>query len=280
MKVAYSFFPKMLAHLSAGEVGEFAAKCGFDAVNAVIRPGYWVDPDDVAHTIGRFVSAVSAEGVGAHFATTGWDPSSFLALPNRDEVISACLDAGVRDLRLAQYFSGGGYGKVGDVKSELSRARDELAELAELGVGSGLRFVYQLHHKTLISSPSAIEPLVRGLDPAGLSVMLDAGNQALEGYESWMKASRLLGPHVAAFGVKDVAYEAADTAPRWSARFCPVTRGITDWNEVFDALADCDFDGTFVSMPFYGIDDPSKLQEILVQELTYLRELEAGRKGS
>ncbi len=140
-----------------------------------------------------------------------------------------------------------------------------------------MRFIYQLHHKTLVSSPSALWPLLRDLSPAHVGAMLDAGNQAIEGFEDWMKSARLLGPHLVAFGVKDLAYTrdlaqtAADTKG-WRTEFRPITEGVTNWRHVVAALRDIDFHGTLVFMPFYREGTTAAaLTPVLQREVSYLR---------
>jgi sugar phosphate isomerase/epimerase len=286
VKISYSFFPKMFASMEPAELADFARDAGLDTVNAVIRDGYWIFPDNVPADAAGFAKAMRVAGMPVHFATTCWNPAGLLARSDRADVLSGLRDAGIRDVRLTQYFSGGKYGAVGDVPAELESARADFRRLEELARETGVRFIYQVHHMTLISSASSLHALIGGLDPRYVAAMLDGGNQQMEGYEKWLKASRLFGSQLVAFGIKDVAWKRtdptdggampADPAKGWKARFVPIYEGVTNWSDVIGALADIDFEGTFVFMPFYGVEDRRELLSIVRREVAYLRSLENG----
>jgi sugar phosphate isomerase/epimerase len=107
--------------------------------------------------------------------------------------------------------------------------------------------------------------------------MLDAGNQAIEGSEDWLKSARLFGSHLVAFGVKDLAYtrdpaQATADTKGWRTEFRPITEGITNWRQVVAALRDIDFNGTLVFMPFYREGaTTATLTPLLQREVSYLR---------
>ena len=129
---------------------------------------------------------------------------------------------------------------------------------------------------TLLSSPSSIAPLVRGLDPAHFGVVLDPGNQRIEGHEDPRKAVQLLGPHLAAVGIKGVLIKrnqarAGDADKGWSFHMMPCEEGLTDWSAVGDALRSVGFLGTAVMMPFYHADSDQERNRILRRKVNYIK---------
>jgi sugar phosphate isomerase/epimerase len=279
MHAQFSLFPKSLAALSVPELAAFVRDTGLDNCNAVLRKGYWTDPDKLAHDLPEFTGAMRGEGLEISFTETDWDPAQLLALPKVEETLELLHGCGIRDIRLRQTNSGGKFGGVGDVRQELSELARAFAQLSALAERHPVRFIYQVHHKTLVSSPSALWPLLRDFSPNHVGAMLDAGNQAIEGFEDWLKSARLLGSHLVAFGVKDLAYtqdpaQASADTKGWRTEFRPITEGITNWRQVVAALRDIDFHGTFVFMPFYReATSASSLKPVVQREVSYLRSM-------
>jgi sugar phosphate isomerase/epimerase len=246
---------------------------GLDTTNAIIRPGYWADPENLGPTLAAFVSSMREEGLEVTFATTGWSPTDVLA----DEgILGTCAQCGIRDVRVTQLYSGGEYGAVGDVRAELDEARRTFEQLARLSEKHGVRSVYQVHHMTLLTTPSALQPLVRDLPPQYMGAMIDPGNQLVEGYEDWGRSARLLGEHLVALGVKDTAWtqdrdKLTDDDKGWSWSFVPCQEGMANWMDVGRALHDTDFSGTLVFMPFYKAETPEALRAAIREEVAYVR---------
>ena len=100
MKVTFSLFPKFYSSLDVKALAALVRGCGLDAVNAVVREGYWVEPDTFARDLPAFTEAVRAEGVDVHFATTAFSAESLDADATPLKVMA---DAGIRDFRM-QHF--------------------------------------------------------------------------------------------------------------------------------------------------------------------------------
>lgn len=171
------------------------------------------------------------------------------------------------------YFRNGG-----DPRSSIAQAKAALGLMAPLCERAGVRAVYQVHHGRLVSSASAAWQLVEGLPTRWIGVELDPGNQAFEGFECWDKSAKLLGEHLAALGVKDVAVsrdlanaEAPDKG--WRREWVPIYEGTNNWYDVIRALKSIDFAGTMVFMPFYDENDPASMTAKLKREVAYLREV-------
>ena len=268
MNARLTWFPKLLSGSDVATFARVTRAAGLDRCNAVIREGYPTPPGTLATTLRPFLDALRDGGVTCDFASTGWVPSE---LSGVEADLAALAKHGVTNVRLMHALSGGGWGKVGDVRAELDQAKRDFAAAAELAERHGLRFIYQVHHATLFPSPSSVWPIVRDLPPERMAVMLDPGNQAIEGSEHPLRSMRLLCPdRVAACGVKDVAWS-RDADNAWSHAFVETGTGVCNWPRALPALAEGGFAGTLVFMPFYDVADPNVLAVKLKREVDLIR---------
>jgi sugar phosphate isomerase/epimerase len=215
-------------------------------------------------------------GIDVFIATTGWNPEQVNENP---DVLSVMRDAGIREVRVTQLHSGGGYGQYGDIRTELDTARRIFGQCAAHAEKAGVRCVYQTHHRTLLPSASSLYPLLKGLDPRYFAGMLDGGNQPIEGFEDWVRSAKLMGEYLAGFGIKDAVpvrdpakKEQPDKGWQWSMVSC--REGVTDWGRVKEALEAVDFSGFFIFMPFYHRDDiQGMFRKTLKEERSFIQNI-------
>jgi len=269
VNVTCSIFPKFYKHLDVEGLAALVKQIGCDTANLVIRDGYWVTPGGLADEAPKFVEAMRAAGLAVEFATAGFAFEDIIA---DDTPLKILADCGITAFRPA-YFR-----KVvdGDVRGSLDAARATMEKVADVCLKIGVRCVYQIHHGTLVSSASSVWPIVKGLDPKAVGVMLDPGNQVHEGMENWLRSCQLLGEYLAAAGIKDVAIvrdgaKVSEPQKGWKREWVPCDEGVTDWYAFVRGLKAVEFDGTFVFMPFYDSDDPDKMTEKLTREVAYVR---------
>jgi sugar phosphate isomerase/epimerase len=268
LNITWSVFPKFFRHLDPDGLADLVRRCGLDTVNMVVRDGYWVEPDSTAEDVPRFVQAMDDACVQISFATTGLTPDQITSDADRVRVLA---DNGITDFRMAYFHD------KDDPVRNLEEARRAMAGVAEVCLDAGIRAVYQVHMNTLVHSATAAWYIVRDLPPEAVGVMLDPGNQGREGRENWAYSARLLGPHLAALGVKDLDYRRDESggddvlAKGWSSSWVPIDEGISDWHDVLRACAEVGFGGTLVFMPFYHQDDPNRMADVLGREVSWLR---------
>ncbi len=269
MSVELTWFPKQMAGASAAEIAGLTRAAGLTRCNAIVRDNYPTPPGTLSKTLGPLLSAFASEGVACPIATTGWTPAD---LPEAEADLAALAEARVTNVRLAQFFSGGGFGKVGDVRQELADAERHLDAAADFAGKHGLRFIYQVHFKTLHPSPSSLWPAVKELPPDRVAVMLDPGNQTIEGHEDPERSLRLFGPdRIVGCGVKDLLWERG-TDGVISHRFVPVGEGMCDWPNTLKKLKAGGFGGHLTFMPFYPVESRDALRGRLAEEVAYVRE--------
>ena len=272
MQITWSLFPKLYPHLGAAELAALVQEVGLDTTNILVREGYPVQPASLQVDLPPFIRALRAAGLRVHFATTGFSAAEIIATP---DLIAILSDNGLTEFRMDHFRLNGP-----DVRGALQEARRQLEILAPLCERAGIRAVYQVHQNTLVSSASAVWPLVSGLPSQWVGVELDPGNQTIEGYEAWNYSVPLLGEYLVAAAIKDTGLtqnSALLTAPEkgWRREWRPIDEGVVNWQDFMQAIARSEFHGAFVFMPFYHADDPTKVTPILKREVAYLRHIVA-----
>jgi sugar phosphate isomerase/epimerase len=270
MKPIFSLFPKFYREYTPQQLAELVRHTGLDTINLVVRDGYWCEPGTVTRDAPRFVADMHKCGITIHFATTDLRPHDIIQQP---EILETFAECGIRNFRLNHFHVG-----ERSVKDALSEVRRELQVLATLCVKFGVRAVNQLHHHSLVPSASAASSLVEDLPPEAISVELDPGNQAFEGFEDWKRSVELLGPYLSAVGTKDTMLvrdmsHAHNDDKGWRRNWAPLAEGVTNWKTLLRALHTADFSGTFVFMAFYHENAEAARTRVLKDEVAYLRQM-------
>jgi sugar phosphate isomerase/epimerase len=268
MKLTCSIFPKFYQHLSLDELAEVVRGVGLDTTNLVVRDGYWCSKATLAKDVPTFVSTMKKHGMDVRFATAMFSADEVFA---DESLLSILSDNGITEYRM-DYFRM----TNNDPRKSWIDARARMEKLAQVCQRRNIRAVYQVHNGTLIPSASAAYHLVKELPSRWIGVELDPGNQAREGFESWMQSALLLKEYLVALGVKDVAVirdPAGALRPDkgWRKDWAPLDEGVTNWHDVVAALKTIEFSGTLVWMPFYDEKDPQEMTRKLRREVAYLR---------
>ena len=260
-------FAKFFQHLSVDELMAHCAEAKVDGPTAVIREGYWLEPESYAKALPGFVAAANKAGLEVRFADT-----SFLMddLAHDNTPLRILADSGITDVRL-------GYVKKGDaghVRNLFEHSR-RLAEGASLAAEkAGIRAVIQVHGGCYPHNASTAWPLVNDLDPKFIGVMIDPGNNFMqEGFEQFDYQIQLLGEYVAAVGAKDSIVERSATKV-WERKWSPVFEGLANWEQIYAELNKIGFSGSMVLMPFYDTDDFPLMFDKFKREVEYLKGLE------
>ncbi|AWI08122.1 sugar phosphate isomerase/epimerase family protein [Ereboglobus luteus] len=277
MKITFSIYPKFFRPLDRMELAGLIHDCGLDAVNLVIREGYWCEPATMERDVRAFTRFMRGEGIDVRFATVGWTLEEVEKNPDWLRILS---ENGIAEFRMA-YFEPA----PGETLPALDEARRVMERMTELCIKNNIRVIYQVHHTKLISTASAAWDLVRGLPPSAVGVELDPGNQSFEGFEEWQKSVSLLGDYLKAYGIKDtkLARDASrfnEPDKGWARDWCSAEEGVVNWHEVTRPLARRRWSGTFVFMPFYHEHDIVLQARVLKREVKYIRNIVAAETAA
>ena len=156
------------------------------------------------------------------------------------------------------------------------RARAAFPAIADRAGELGVKVVVELHHGTVVSSPSAALRLLDELDPARIGVLHDVGNMLAEGNEDVLAGLQMLGPYLAHVHVKNGRWSPGDRrgdgTRAWSFGWTPMADGQADLPALFAALRSVGYDG-WVSSEDFSTDLP--LEERTAGNLALLRSLAA-----
>ncbi len=255
---------------SVPQLAELVRDVGLDTTNVIIRKGFPVDEENLARALPAFTRQAVHEGIKVTCASTFFTPDRIAAT---DSPLKVLADCGIREFRMGWFPKA-----ESNVREALKAAKADMDRVAEAAEKYRLRAIYQIHHNTLITSPSAAFSLVNGLPLEWIGVELDPGNQSWQGFEPWHYSAGLLGDYCAWLAVKDtVTWQekslAKDPDKGWRRVFAPISEGVTNWNRVVDALSVNGFDGTFVFMPFYEEGDEVARTKKLRLEVEYFKQI-------
>lgn len=268
-------FTKLFGDRPIDEIGQVANELGFDGIDLLIRSGFAVAPDKAASLLPAAVEKLKQHGQSVPMATTDLtDPEAFPAA----EVLQACADAGIGVVRLG-YWKYDGSRPYEQVRDEARKHLDQLAVLAER---ANVTLAIQLHGGTIHASGASTRVLLEDRDPHRIAAYPDPGNQAVQsGREDWRLTLDLLGPWLAAVGVKNGGWFPAgvdETGQRhWSSDWLGLADGMVPWADILAHLAGAEFGGllTFHShyeLPYGQVLDQTRTDLRFVQ-----RVLGAGR---
>lgn len=190
-----------------------------------------------------------------------------------EKVMQAAQKIGAPKIRVFQE----GYTSTEEQKNYrlgMAETRMQLQALEPLCKKYRVKVILEMHHDTVVSSPSAAYNVLCGLDPNYFGINIDPGNMVYEGFENFQKAFELLGPYIAHVHVKN-AILAEDGRDEWGSKkfkraWAPLWDGSADLREVFRVMKKFGYDGT-VSVEDFTDEQPTK--EKLASDLAYIKKL-------
>jgi len=184
--------------------------------------------------------------------------------------MQAAVAVGAKSLRIgAGQFSAQGT----PYPEQVQAVRDQYHQVARLAEQYGVRALIETHMGQLAPTVSAAVRILQGLDPQYVGIMWDPGNQVTEGREDYRMAVQTAGEYLGEVHVKNAVYEPVGTdrgAILWRTRNVPVQRGIANWPEIMEILAEAGYDGWLMFEDF-STDVP--LEERLRQNIDWFRTL-------
>ena len=267
MRAVWSLFPKLYREYSVPQLAELVREAGLDTTNVVVRKSYPVEEDTLARSLPQFIREAQSAGLRVSCASTTLTPD---AICEEESPLKVLADCGIEEFRMGWFPKA-----EGDVGKAIQSAKADMDRVAEAAKKYRVRAIYQVHHNTLITSPSAALNLVKGLPAEWIGVELDPGNQSFQGFEPWDFSVGLLGDYCAWLAVKDTVTwqeksKIKDPDKGWRRTFAPISEGVTNWHRVVEALSANQFDGALVFMPFYDEQDHAARTKKLKAEVEYL----------
>ncbi|MEW4563511.1 sugar phosphate isomerase/epimerase family protein [Bremerella sp. JC770] len=207
-------FTKFLQPLSYDEMAEQVAEIGYDGIEAPIRNGGHIEPENVAEELPKFVEALKKHGLTIDILTSSINS---VDSPNAEETLKVAKELGIPRYRMSYYR----YDLKKPVARQLREAGAKLKDLAAMNEEIGIQAVYQNHSGShYVGAPIwDIMHLVRQYDPKAVSMAFDIGHARVEGNTSWPIQWNLVQSHLGSVYIKD--FTSNNGRPAW----CSVTEG-------------------------------------------------------
>lgn len=195
-------FGKHLQFLSYDEVAEFLEENDFDGLEATVRKGGQVEPENVERDLPKLVEALKSRGRTVELITTDIrGPEDPLAR----RVVQVADGLGIRFFRMA-YFR---YDLDRPVLEQLEAHRQTVLRLAEYLADFRIAGLYQNHSGSRLVGASIWDQrrLLDGAPNDRVAAVFDVRHATVEGGESWPLLWRLIRDRVRFIYVKDFRWD-------------------------------------------------------------------------
>lgn len=191
-------FTKPFNSLSFDELANQVAKLGFDGIEAPIRPGGHIEPEQVDEQLPKLVEALEKRNLKISIMTSDIND---IEHPLTERVLRTAAQCGITRYRL-KYFK---YDPSCRVNDQLVLWKSKLHELAALNREIGIRGLYQNHagRNTFGAALWDLAEVLQDIPPDEIAVAYDIRHATVEGGMSWPTTLRRIIPHVDTVYIKD-----------------------------------------------------------------------------
>ncbi len=225
-------FTKPFQSLSYDELADRTAELGFDGIEATIREGGHIEPQQVADELPKMVEALRNRNLEITVMTSSInDPRDRFCEP----VLRVAAGLGIKRYRM-KYFN---YDPQQPILKQIADWRPQLRDLAAMNAEIGIRALYQNHasNKMLGAAVWDLARLLNGIPTEQVAVAYDIRHATVEGGMSWPTTFRMIRPHVDTVYVKDFTWGEGPSPTN-----VPLGQGRVD-PKFFQMLAASGFDG-------------------------------------
>lgn len=258
-RIEFSVFTKpWKMPMSLPELGRFVKGLGFDGIELPVRPGYQVEPENVA----------DLPEAAKQLADCGVKICS-IAGPTDEATIAACGQAGVPIIRICVSIpKDGGYLEA---EAQTQRTFDALAPvLEEHGVTIGV----QNHCFRCVTSAIGLRHLIEKYDPKHVAAVWDPAHCALDGEDPELAAD-ILWSHLCtvnlknAYWVRKTGTEAEDV--EWGIHWTTGRQGLASWPRVVAELKQRSYSGTVCLCAEFS--DHDAVERLTAEDIAYAKSL-------
>ncbi len=191
-------FTKPFNSLSFDELADQIAELGFDGIEAPIRSGGHIEPEQIEERLPQLVDALNQRELEITVMTCDVnDPDD----PLTRRVLRTAATLGIERYRM-KYLE---YDPAQPVRQQLQNWNAQFRELAAMNHDFGIRGLYQNHAggKNLGGAIWDIGEVLQGISPTDIAVAYDIRHAMVEGGQSWPVTFRMIQPHLDTVFVKD-----------------------------------------------------------------------------
>ncbi len=211
-------FTKFLEKLSYDELADVIAPLGVAGIEAPLRKGGAIQPDELAEKLPAFVAALAKKDLKVVVMASSINHVDKQGLAEKQLVAAA--KAGIRRYRLEHLK----YDLSKPIKPQVANFKAQLTDLAALNKETGVQGLYQNHRgNNYVGGPiwDMVE-MLEEIDPAHLGMAFDFAHATVEGANAWEMNFRRALPHIGAVFFKDYKLNGRN----WQA--CPIGEGVVN----------------------------------------------------
>lgn len=240
------------------ELGKFISDLGFDGIEFPVRPGYPVEPEDVAKGLPEAAKILGDYGVRI----------STIAGPTDEQTIAACAEAGIPIIRIC--ISVGDEGYLAMEKEWKQKFDELLPALEEHDVAIGI----QNHCGKCVGSAIGTLRLIEDYDPKYVCAVWDPAHCALAG-EPPDLAADIMWSHLRLVNLKN-AFWRRSTGPeaedvRWGWYWTTGRQGLASWTDVANELKKRAYEGDVCLTSEYS--DRDSVGRLIADDLAFAKSL-------
>ncbi len=193
-------FAKPLQHLEAEELGKRLKSLSVQGIEATLRPGGQIEPEDFARDLQKLVDTLARHGQRIEIATCEINDVS----AESEKQLRQFSKVGIPRIRMQYYH----YDFTKPILPQLDGFAKQAAELAALCKSLNIVALYQNHAgKDYVGSALwDLQQVLKGIDPSSMAVAIDIRHTALELSQSWRSAYGAIRSQLGAVFVKDVSW--------------------------------------------------------------------------
>jgi len=211
-------FTKFFEKLSYDELAAAIAPLGVDGLEAPLRKGGAIQPEEIAEKLPAFCAALAKKNLKVVImaSTIGSVDENGLA----EEQLRAAAKAGIKRYRLDHLR----YDLSKPIKAQVADYKAQLTDLAALNREVGIQGLYQNHRgNNYVGGPiwDMVE-ILEDIDPKQLGMAFDFAHATVEGANAWEMNFRRALPHIGAVFFKDYKL----VGKNWEA--CPIGEGVVN----------------------------------------------------
>jgi sugar phosphate isomerase/epimerase len=205
--VRYAAFIKYLQSLSYEELAEAIVAAGFDGIEATVRQGGYILPENAPAELPKLHKALAANGLELTIVTT-----DILAAdqPHAENLLAAAVELGVPRYRLG-FFR---YDLAQPILPQLDALRPVIDQLAALNRRLEITGMIQNHAGAHMVGATIwdLYSLIKDHPPEEVGCVYDIRHAAVEAGEAWPVPYDVIKPHIIAMYAKDFTWKGRRSA--------------------------------------------------------------------
>lgn len=208
-------FTKFLEKLSFDELAETIAPLGVAGLEAPLRKGGHIEPEELAEKLPAFVAALGKKDLEVTIMASSVSGVDKAGLAEKQ--LRAAAKAGIKRYRLEHLK----YDLSKPIKPQLANFKDQLTDLAALNREIGIQGLYQNHRgNNYVGGPIwDMVGMLEEIDVKDLGMAFDFAHATVEGANAWELNFLRSLPHIGAVYFKDYRLDGKNWNP------CPIGEG-------------------------------------------------------